>query len=51
MTRLLVATRSLGKLRELLPMLRAAGYTPIDLETAGIAEAPVEDAIEAHDTF
>lgn len=51
MTRLLVATRSPGKLRELLPMLRAAGYTPIDLETAGIAEAPLEDAIEAHDTF
>lgn len=49
--RLLVATRSVGKLRELTPMLLAAGYTPIDLETAGIAEAPVEEAIEAHETF
>lgn len=49
--RLLVATRSVGKLRELTPMLLAAGYTPIDLETAGIAEAPVEDAIEAHESF
>lgn len=46
-----MATRSLGKLRELRPMLLAAGYTPIDLETAGIAEAPAEDAIESHDTF
>ncbi len=51
MTRLLVATRSAGKLRELAPLLRAAGYTPIDLETAGIAEAQAEEAIEGHDTF
>lgn len=51
MTRLLVATRSVGKLRELAPLLRAAGYTPIDLDTAGIAEAPAEDAIEGHATF
>lgn len=49
--RLLVATRSVGKLRELTPMLLAAGYTPIDLETAGIAETPNEDAIEAHESF
>ncbi|GMV11216.1 MAG: non-canonical purine NTP pyrophosphatase [Gemmatimonadota bacterium] len=51
MSRLLVATRSPGKLRELAPLLRSAGYTPVDLATAGIAEAPAEDAIEGHDTF
>lgn len=49
--RLLLATRSAGKLRELAPLLREAGYVPVDLETAGIPEAPEEDAIEAHDTF
>lgn len=51
MPRLLVATRSAGKLRELAPLLRAAGYVPIDLETAGIPEAPAEEAIEGHDSF
>ncbi|MCC6928688.1 MAG: non-canonical purine NTP pyrophosphatase [Gemmatimonadaceae bacterium] len=49
--RLLLATRSAGKLRELAPLLREAGYVPVDLETAGIPEAPTESAIEAHDTF
>lgn len=51
MSRLLVATRSAGKLRELAPLLRAAGHVPIDLATAGIPEAPAEDAIEVHETF
>lgn len=51
MRRLLVATRSAGKLRELAPLLRSAGFTPVNLETAGIPEAPCEDAIEGHDTF
>jgi len=51
MTRLLVATRSAGKLRELLPLLQEAGFTPIDLETAGVPVAPSEDAIESHETF
>lgn len=51
MRRILVATRSAGKLRELAPLLRSAGFTPVDLETAGIPEAPYEDAIEGHDTF
>ena len=49
--RLLIATRSAGKWRELAPLLREAGFVPIDLETAGIPEAPEEDAIEAHDSF
>lgn len=49
--RLLLATRSAGKLRELAPLLQAAGYVPVDLETAGIPESPQEEAIEAHETF
>ncbi len=35
----LLATRSLGKLRELRPMFSAAGLEVIDLDTAGIAES------------
>lgn len=51
MTRLLLATRSAGKLRELAPLLTAAGFAPVTLDSAGIGEAPHEDAIEAHETF
>lgn len=46
-----MATRSPGKLRELAPLLAEAGVHAIDLATAGIAEAPYEEAIEAHATF
>lgn len=46
-----MATRSAGKLRELLPLLAEAGVHAIDLSTAGIVEAPFEDAIESHATF
>jgi len=49
--RLLLASRSAGKLRELQPMLRAAGYEGIDPASAGLAETPHEDAIESHATF
>lgn len=49
--RVLVATRNLGKLRELRPMLEAAGFEPFDLDSAGIAEHPDEDAVEAHSAF
>lgn len=51
MTRLAVATRSVGKLRELLPMLAAAGYAPVDLGTLGIAATAGEEALEVHATF
>jgi len=52
MSRVLLATRSAGKLRELGPMLRAHGWAPLDLTAAGIAEdAAVEDALEQADTF
>jgi XTP/dITP diphosphohydrolase len=49
--RLLLASRSPGKLRELQPLLRVAGFEGVDLASAGIAETPFEDAIEAHETF
>lgn len=49
--RVLVASRSPGKLREMRPLLVAAGYSPIDLASAGIPEAPLEDAIEMHASF
>ncbi|MBI2796384.1 MAG: non-canonical purine NTP pyrophosphatase [Gemmatimonadetes bacterium] len=51
MRRLLVATRSAGKLRELEPLLVAAGFAPEDAARAGIAESPDEAAVEAFDTF
>ena len=50
--RVLLATRSAGKLRELEPMLRAHGWDVVDLESAGIAEQPGEDeALETAATF
>jgi XTP/dITP diphosphohydrolase len=50
--RVLLATRSAGKRRELGPMLRAHGWAPIDLAEAGIVEdASVEDALEQAATF
>ena len=49
--RVLLATRSAGKLRELQPMFAAAGYEAIDLVAAGIPEQPNEDALESAATF
>jgi XTP/dITP diphosphohydrolase len=49
--RVLVATRSAGKLRELGPLLVAAGFEAIDLAAAGVAPSPEEDALERFDTF
>ena len=46
-----IATRSAGKLRELRPILLAAGVSAIDLTDAGIAASPDEEAVEAFDTF
>lgn len=48
---LLLATRSAGKLRELGPMIREAGFEPVTLEDIGIAPAPEEGLVEAFDTF
>jgi XTP/dITP diphosphohydrolase len=48
---LLLGTRSAGKLRELVPMFRAAGVRVIGLAEAGIAASPDEDAVESFETF
>jgi XTP/dITP diphosphohydrolase len=47
----LMATRSVGKLRELRPIFRSAGVSVIDLVQAGIEESGDEESIEAHETF
>lgn len=49
--RILLATRSAGKLRELLPLFAAAGYDPVDLGVAGIRHDPREEELERFDTF
>ncbi len=49
--RLLVATRSAGKRRELEPLLAAAGYAMDTLDQAGLAESPDEEVVEAFPTF
>jgi XTP/dITP diphosphohydrolase len=49
--RILLATRSPGKLRELRPLFAARGFTTLDLNEAGIAETSAEDALEAFETF
>jgi XTP/dITP diphosphohydrolase len=48
---LLLATRSAGKLRELGPMIRDAGFEPVALDDLGIAPSPAEDSVEAFETF
>ena len=49
--RVLVATRSSGKLRELRPLFRDAGIGIVDLREANIAETREEDGLEAGATF
>ncbi|MFA6166006.1 MAG: non-canonical purine NTP pyrophosphatase [Gemmatimonadaceae bacterium] len=50
--RLLVATRSAGKRRELEPMLRAHGWDVVTLDEAGLPERPEnEEALELAETF
>lgn len=48
---ILIATRSDGKRRELLPLLAPLGSRLLTLDEAGVAPDPAEDAIEAHATF
>src|SRR5262249_60817243 len=48
---LLLATRSTGKLRELLPMCAARGISALGLDAAGVVESRVEDDLEMLDTF
>jgi XTP/dITP diphosphohydrolase len=49
--RILLASRSEGKLRELRPLFAAAGLVVEDLGDAGLAPAPDEELVEAFDTF
>lgn len=46
-----LATRSTGKLRELLPLLRAHGWSPLTLDEAGVVYDVAEEQIEVHDSF
>ena len=49
---LLLATRNPGKLHELGPMIRAAGFEPVTLDDLGIELLlPEEDSVEAFETF
>ena len=49
---LVLATRSLGKLHELRPLLGAYGIAVADLDAAGVAEhAAEEEALERFETF
>ena len=48
---ILVATRSEGKRRELLPLLAPLGRRLLTLDEAGIPPSPDEDTIESYDTF
>lgn len=48
---LLLASRSVGKLRELRPLFATHGFAVVDLAEAGIAETPDEDSLEVHATF
>jgi XTP/dITP diphosphohydrolase len=50
-TRLLVATRSVGKLAEFRELLAAPGLDVVGPEECGIAPDPAEEALEAFDTF
>ncbi len=50
-SRLLIATRSAGKRRELEPMLRARGFVVVDLAELSLEERPEEDALEVWPTF
>jgi XTP/dITP diphosphohydrolase len=49
--RILLATRSAGKLRELRPLLAERGLAAVDLVEAGIPETPAEDGLEVYESF
>lgn len=46
-----LATRSSGKVRELLPLLKAHGWSPLTLDEAGVVYDEAEEQIEVHDSF
>ena len=47
----IIATRSPGKLFELVPLFQACGIDVVGLEDAGVHEHPDEEHIECFDTF
>lgn len=51
MSRILLATRSAGKLRELRPLFAARGLVVLDLTEAGLRETAAEDALEVYESF
>jgi XTP/dITP diphosphohydrolase len=48
---LVLATRSRGKVPELIALCAARGFASESLDSAGLAEVAAEDGIEIHDTF
>lgn len=51
MRELLIATRSAGKVRELVPMMREFGFHALSLQDAGIPLDPREEDLEVFETF
>ena len=49
--RVVLATRSAGKLKELVPLLASVGVHVVTLADLGLTESPDEDALESFDTF
>ncbi len=49
--RLVLATRSAGKVKELVPLMAAVGIHVVTLADLGVPESPEEDALEVFDTF
>ncbi|WP_396219741.1 non-canonical purine NTP pyrophosphatase [Gemmatimonas sp.] len=49
--RVVLATRSVGKVRELVPLMASVGVEVVTLADLGLPELPEEDALEAFDTF
>ena len=49
--KLLFATRSAGKQREIRRMLEAAGHEVVFPDDAGVPESPLEETLEAADSF
>ena len=48
---MILATRSVGKLRELRPLFEARGLEVQSLDEAGVPESPDEDGLEVFSTF
>ena len=49
--RVVLATRSEGKLRELHPLIEAKGWQAVTLADVGVDESPEEAHLEVYDTF